>query len=380
MRAVVAAVVLIGCYAPHPPAGSPCANGVCPSGLVCSPASQTCELVAVDAPGGKDAAPGSDARVDAAGDAGMTSPFAYRRRITIQNTSTSMLPAGFAIRVSLDPTLANLLTQGKVKADLSDLRVIGDGSLGDRDRIVDPATGPAPPAVTFALALPIAAGATDTSYALYYGDPAATAAPADGTKVFTIYDDFTTGIASFWLQNDGPITSGGKLVLRAGHTDALTTAAGSLQIVSAVELVAKVIDPTSAPTVQSAGTFYYWFGYQHRGDFTASDPWILWIARGKSQIHTEQKSPTGCETECDGPTTLPQDTAPHYYAIQRDPSATRFYLDGALSTTTTVMNTADYSVMVRNFLATSDVDIDYVRARARVSPDPTTTLGAEENL
>ncbi|MGE5182633.1 MAG: hypothetical protein ACM31C_11250 [Acidobacteriota bacterium] len=378
MRAVIATVFVMACYAPHPPAGSPCANGACPSGLVCSPASQTCELVAVDAPGGIDA-PVIDARVDASID-GARSPFAYRRRITIHNTSTTDLPAGFAIRVSLDPTLATLLTQGKVKADLSDLRVIGDGSLGDRDRIVDPATGPAPPAVTFALALPIAAGATDTSYALYYGNPAATAAPADGTKVFAIYDDFTAGIAGFWLKNDGPITSSGKLVLRAGHTDALTTAAGSLQIVSAVELVANVIDPTSNSTTVPDGTFYYWFGYQHRGDFSASDPWILWIARGKSQIHTEQKSPTGCETECDGPATLAQNTAPHYYAIERDPSATRFYLDGALSTTTSVMNTADYSVMVRNYMATSDLDVDYIRARPRVTPDPTATLGAEEQL
>ena len=380
MRAAVAAVLAVGCYSPHPPAGAPCADGVCPTGLVCSPASMTCEVTAVDAPGARDAPPPIDApRIDSAIDA-PRSPFAYRRRITIHNASTTQLPAGFAVRISLDPLLSTLLTAGKVKSDFSDLRVIGDGALGDRDRIVDPPTGPAPTAVTFSIALPIAAGATDTSYALYYGNPNAGAAPGDGTKVFSIYDDFTSGIASFWLTNDGPATSGGKLVLRAGHTDALTTAAGSLQIVSAVELVANVIDPTSNPTTQTEGTFYYWFGYQHRGDFSASDPWIVWIARGKSQIHTEQKSPTGCETECDGPSTLTQNTAAHYYAIERDPGATRFYLDGALSTTTSVTNSADYSVMVRNYMATSDVDIDYVRARPRVTPDPTATLGAEENL
>lgn len=40
-----------GCYSPSIQPGSPCSNdGSCPSGLVCSPASSTCELTAVDAP------------------------------------------------------------------------------------------------------------------------------------------------------------------------------------------------------------------------------------------------------------------------------------------------------------------------------------------
>ena len=42
-------LLLAACYAPHPGAGSPCSDGPCPPGLVCSPASQTCELTAVDA-------------------------------------------------------------------------------------------------------------------------------------------------------------------------------------------------------------------------------------------------------------------------------------------------------------------------------------------
>jgi len=170
-------------------------------------------------------------------------------------------------------------------------------------------------------------------------------------------------------------------VLRAAHTDALTTNAASdaIPIVSAVELIASIENPASEPTVQPTGTFWYWFGYQHTGDFTASEPWAVWIARGKNSIQSEQKSPLGCEMQCTGPT-LSQDTAPHYFAIERDVGATRFYRDGALSATLSVTNTGDYSIMVRNFMATSAVRIDYVRARARVSPDPTTALGNEENL
>ncbi len=368
----LALVLLVGCYGAKAPAGAPCApDGSCPAGLVCSPASNTCEVTAVDAPRMIDARP-----IDAA----PPPPLAYRRRITIHNASTAALPAGFTIRLALGTTRTTLHQQGKVRSDLADLRVIGDGALGERDRIVDSAA-PTPAAVSFSLVAPIDPGATDTSYALYYGAPNAGPAPASGSAVFPVYDDFTAGIASFWKVNDGPVTSNGKLVLRAGHTDALTTIAttDNVPIVSAVELLANVVDPNSDGTVQPEGTFWYWFGYQHTGDFSASDPWVVWIARGKGALRTEQKSPVGCEMECDGPT-LTQNTASHYYAIERDPSATRFSLDGSLSTTTQVTNNADYSVMVRNFMATSDVQIDWVRARARVSPDPTGSLGTEEKL
>jgi len=36
--------------------------------------------------------------------------------------------------------------------------------------------------------------------------------------------------------------------------------------------------------------------------------------------------------------------------------------------------------MIRNYMATSDVSVDYIRARARVTPEPTITIGTEENL
>jgi hypothetical protein len=42
-------VVCAGCYAPDPQPGAPCANGFCPHGLTCSPATNTCERFAIDA-------------------------------------------------------------------------------------------------------------------------------------------------------------------------------------------------------------------------------------------------------------------------------------------------------------------------------------------
>lgn len=49
MRWLLALCLWAGCYAPHPSAGAPCADGVCPEGLVCSPSTQTCERAAIDA-------------------------------------------------------------------------------------------------------------------------------------------------------------------------------------------------------------------------------------------------------------------------------------------------------------------------------------------
>jgi len=377
VRSVVAFALLGACYAPHPQAGAPCPDNVCPTGLVCSPATRTCEVSAqqpdahvADAP--PDVA--EDANVDA-----NTSTFKYRRRITIKNVSNSTMPAGMTVTVPF-ATLSALLTAGKVNGDFSDLRVIGD-TVGERDRIIDLPSDPAPVAFHFSLGAPIAAGATSTEYAVYYDYPTAGAPPANGRNVFPIYEDFTTPIASVWMHNDSPMLANGQLVLRAGHTDAITTTAANdnIPLVSSMELIVRIPDPTSNPTTQPEGTFYYWFGYQHTGDFSASDPWVVWIARGKNGVGAEQKSPVGCEAGC-APAPITQDTGAHYYAVLRNPGESKFYRDSSAPTTISVTNTTDYSLMVRNYMATSDVDVEWLRARARVNPDPTITVGTEEAL
>jgi hypothetical protein len=371
MRSLIGSCLLVSCYSPRFPAGTPCPDDVCPSGLVCSPATKTCEVEAI----------GIDAMIDAP--VTPQQPVRYRRRIAIYNGSSVALPTGFTVRVAVPAMLGAMVEQRKVKADFSDLRVIGDGAIGERDRIVDAGDSAAPAAISFALQAPIAPGIINTDYALYYGGASAAPALAKGGAVFPLYDDFATGVSSVWLRNDGPTVTGGKLVLRAGHSDALTTIAASdgVPTISAIEVAARVMDPTSEPTPQTNGEqFYYWFGYQRTGDFTPTQPWALWVSRGKGQIRAEQKSPVGCDTTvCEGPIAT-QNAVTHYYAIERDPSATRFYLDGVLSYTATVTNQADYAIMVRNYLTTSDVQIDWIRARARVSPDPTVNVSAEESL
>jgi len=378
VRTVVGALLVASaCYSPHPQAGSPCPDNICPTGLVCSPATHTCEVTAQNGDAGNPDAPpdvAEDANVDA-----NTQAFLHRRRLTIKNQSSSVMPAGMTVTVPFT-MLQNLVSTNKAKADFSDVRVIGD-TVGERDRIIDPPSGPAPVAISFSLGAPLAANASTTEYAIYYTYPMAGPAPENGHNVFPVYDDFSSTISSVWLKHDAPATSNGQLVLRAGHTDAITTTASAdnIPIISSVELVAMVPNPDSDPTTQPEGTFFYWFGYQHTGDFSASDPWVVWIARGKSGIGAEQKSPVGCEAGCE-PTAGTQDTAFHYYGVVRNANETKFTRDGAPPVTITVQNTEDYSLMVRNYMATSDVDVDWIRARARVNPDPTIAVGGEENL
>lgn len=48
VRWFFAAAVCAGCYSPHPQPGAPCSSNGCPDGLVCSPATMTCELHSID--------------------------------------------------------------------------------------------------------------------------------------------------------------------------------------------------------------------------------------------------------------------------------------------------------------------------------------------
>lgn len=71
--ALVLMLAVAGCYAPRPPSGAACApSGACPDGLVCSPATLTCELRAIDG-GGPDALK-VDAAIDARPDASIDAP------------------------------------------------------------------------------------------------------------------------------------------------------------------------------------------------------------------------------------------------------------------------------------------------------------------
>ncbi len=293
----------------------------------------------------------------------------YIRAITIHNNASGPLPQGYTIGVAFpESELQAASTQGKMRSDLNDLRL--GGTTGERDRLVD--VPPLARVVWFSLASPIAANATDTTYAITYGVPNAPAPPENGANVFAFYDDFSSALdTSRWMTQGTVNVSGGMVSLPHGGEGALTTL--SQPPLSTCEFRAQVTDPSSA----ADGTgFYYWFGFQHTGDFVASDPWVLWIARSPSSVGAEDKA-NGCTNGCND-TPQGQTNALRVYGIERQAALTNFSIDGAPAWSTPATNDQALSLMIRNFLVTGDVVVDWIRSRPRIYPEPTVTLGAEQ--
>lgn len=291
----------------------------------------------------------------------------YFRTITIKTNAA--LPKGYTIGVAyVESELQAEISAGKMRSDMNDLRV--KGTAGERDRLVD-----APPlarVVWFSLASPISANVTDTTYEITYGVPNAGAPPADGTNVFNFYDDFSgTSVNPQWMTQGTVSVGGGMLTLPKGGSGALT--ALSQSPTSTAEWRAEVTDPTSNP---DSNGFYYWIGYQHTGDFVASDPWVVWISRSPNFVGAEDKA-DGCLNTC-GNTPLAQNKSFRYFAIERQAAQTIFSIDLAQSYTTAATNDQALSPMIRNFLLTGDLVVDWYRSRARIYPEPTVTLGPEQ--
>jgi hypothetical protein len=331
---------------------------------------------------------GASGDLGAPGDLGCARParcgYAFRRHVTITNADAQRaLPAGLTVRVPLGTqALAQLVQSGKARADFADVRVFYDPTDVERDRVIDAAPPGQEAALFVSLAEPVAGGATAGDYWVYYGDPNAGAAPANGASVFALFDDFDgAAVGTQWLVNGAPQVAGGMVTLRKNQQDGLTTNAAfdGLPALSTLEASMRITDATSAGQLVGTDTFWYWFGYQMAGSFTTSRPWVLWIARTPNTVDAEDESQTPmCGSGVCVSANFAQDTAVHRYRIERDAAQTRFYLDGALKYTATNTNTVDFSPMLRNFAVTSDLVVDWIRGTSLASPAPTVTLGTEQ--
>jgi hypothetical protein len=324
-----------------------------------------------DGPGAQDAidsTQGSDVQSE---DAPAT---AFQRTLTV--TAADAVSTGYVVGFQLDT--ASLVSQGKMRSDLNDLRVFdANGQGAELDRIVDTGT---PSFVWFAITRAIASSATDT-YAVHYGNPSAGPAPANGSAVFSFYDDFTGGaLSSQWVTLGSPTVSGGTVRLHAWEADAspdpdsmrTNPQADNVQAASWLQIDAIVTNPASP--ADAVNGFWYWIGFQRQGDFAASLPWVLWISRKTNQVSAEAVDVDASFTGG----TLGQDTQQHTYVIARAPSSTTFYRDGMQAYSAPYANTTDYALMLRNYTQSSDVVVSLVRDRPLVDNEPTVTVGAEK--
>jgi hypothetical protein len=328
----------------------------------------------MDSTQGDDGPQIGDTRAEDAPTASDSPTTGFQRGLTV--TAADAVSTGYVVGFKLDT--ATLVSQGKMRSDLNDLRVF-DPTGVELDRIVD--TG-APSFVWFALTRALASGASDT-YAVHYGNPSAGAAPANGSAVFSFYDDFTgSALGAQWVTLGSPTVSGGTVRLHAWNADAApdpdsmrtNPQTDNVQAASWLQIDATVTNPGSP--ADAVNGFWYWIGFQRQGDFNASLPWVLWISRQKNQVSAEDVDVDASFTGG----TLGQDTQQHTYVVARAPSSTTFFRDGMQAYSAPWANTTDYALMLRNYTQSSDVVVSLVRDRPLVDNEPTVTVDAEKPL
>lgn len=307
----------------------------------------------------------SDAGASARPDASAAASGKVRRELTITNAASVPLPAEHVVCTSFTTTNA--------RADLGDVRLLGPS--GERERFVEPRPGGSI-AVCGRLERPIAPGASDDGYAIVYGDPNASPPAHDPAHVFMLYDGFDgASLAPRWTSVGSPRVTDGALVLPAGGESAVHTADGGVDGDVVLEMRVRVTMPASATTAKSGLRF--WFGFQSSLDPQA--PWSLFISRQPSLVRAEHLLTNSCSDGCES-AERPLDGELHEYRIERKvtaPGGARFAIDDALVFTGST-TTPRQGIIVRSYLATSDVLVDWVRARPLVSPEPVVTVGAEE--
>ncbi len=188
---------LAACYSPRVVSDVPCApNNMCPDGqtcvslagqLVCEPNGTTGEAdAAIDASTGTD---GSSTW--------WNTSWMYRQPIYV-TAGMNGTPGAYAVSISFDH--AALVTTAESLATGDDIRIVGGDGV-ELDRVLDTggAWNSATTTVWFQVAPALVANAT-AQYWLYYGNPAATAPPANASAVFLLADSFEGSLAGWDLD------------------------------------------------------------------------------------------------------------------------------------------------------------------------------------
>jgi hypothetical protein len=173
----------------------------------------------------------------------------YRKAINVSNTSGSDL-TDFQVQILLNRDLSADITAGKIKSDLSDLRItdlngklipywIEDTTAASVDVWVKMATVPTSGATVF----------------MYYGNPNATSL-SSGNKVFEFFDDFSSDTSSSYQSSGGSFTISGGFMNVTGVSIANTIIAPKIQNPSA----SYVVETRASENIISAGVSDSWVG------------------------------------------------------------------------------------------------------------------------
>jgi hypothetical protein len=131
----------------------------------------------------------------------------FRTPINITNINTKKLPKGYSVNISVNT--AKLISDGKLRSDGYDLRIVWYNSSNkdwkELDRVNESNFNTFDTRIWFKVQDKIDSGTSDTNYYLYYGNPNAFSPPMNKSKIYDFYDDFTQpdGIANGWTSLSG---------------------------------------------------------------------------------------------------------------------------------------------------------------------------------
>jgi hypothetical protein len=313
-------------------------------------------------------------------DAWWSTSYTYRRRLTVQTAPAYGVAAGYAVSLTLNT--GQLVSEGKVRADLRDWRIVAWNGYTwmEIDRHVVGAAE-----TWFSLTRPIAAASQDDLYYVYYGNPTETsAALADKTHIYTLYDDFDTYDTSTWPSPapSGIQVGGGVITVTAFNADG--GPADSC--------------PGAYDCMLSRQTFGVGYQVEHR----ARHPDYVYLKQHDADQgfsddgHTHEVKMRSYNTGLfqrvnrDGTTNVvaqcckPADTSWHTFRVTRlDNSVILFQIDdSAVETSTTHLPLMPLSVHIRAysnepFEAARNV-VDWIKVRPVVAVEPVVTVGREE--
>ncbi|MGC9310092.1 MAG: DUF2341 domain-containing protein [Candidatus Aenigmatarchaeota archaeon] len=129
--------------------------------------------------------------------------YRYRKRLTVTNMNSSLvMEGGYSVKVLVNT--AQLTAQEKLQADGDDLRIVWYNSTGSSwveiDRVNETAFNASGTEIWFETIENISAGGSDSNYYIYYGNSEASDPPANRSKIYLWWDDFSTNKLSQYSQ------------------------------------------------------------------------------------------------------------------------------------------------------------------------------------
>ncbi|MBN1373651.1 MAG: DUF2341 domain-containing protein [Anaerolineaceae bacterium] len=285
---------------------------------------------------------------------GAEGPWTYRAGLQISNPGAEVLPAGYSVRVTLDT--AALTAAGKLLADGNDLRVawLDGANYVQLDRVAETAFNSASTEIWFRLQAPLASGAVDSSYILYYGNPSAGAPPADPANVYLLWDGF-----------DGPALNTTLWSISGGSA---TFASGEATIPRGANLLGRTALNSVEMTARlrtGSNTRFAWWGLElappDGSDFVVfektSNNFYAWARASWQESMQILSLPAG------GVTTA------HTYTLRKLPGQATFSIDGVQQAQ--IVNSIPTVGMFASVYAyDTDIYLDSVKLRAVAAVEP----------